>query len=160
MRRSARTPPTPADEKPASKPARNRQTHHDDPPETKRPRRAARQPPPPSENTTTIVAAKPEALTPAPSGLKQEGGGGGGGGSGEGGPSAYELERLENMKRNALVMASLGLGNAKGAMRTAVQSEAAQRARSRGLSPRQPRAYPPRSRYGHHLRMKRTDVRI
>lgn len=79
-------------------------------------------------------------------------------GSGEGGPSAYELERLENMKRNALVMASLGLGNAKGAMRTAVKSEAAQRARSRGLSPRQPRAYPPRSRYEQNLRMKRTDV--
>ena len=62
------------------------------------------------------------------------------------------------MKRNALVMASLGLGDTKGAMRTAVQSEAAQRARSRGLPPRQPKAYPPRSRYEKSLRLQRTDV--
>lgn len=122
-----------------------------------------------------MVAAKPEALTTAPSGRKQKqaalksevagaptgkGGGGGsagGGGGGEGGggaeeggaggPSAYELERLENMKRNALVMASLGLGDAKGGMRSAVKSEAAQRARARGLPPRQPKAYPARTRY-------------
>ena len=154
MRRSTRVPSAPADEKPTAKPAGNRQTRHDDPPLTKRPRRAARQPPSPSENTTANVAAKPEALTPAPSRKKQ----GGGGGGGEGGPSAYELERLEKMKRNALVMASLGLGDTKGAMRTAVQSEAAQRARSRGLPPRQPKAYPPRSRYEKSLRLQRTDV--
>lgn len=151
MRRSTRVPSAPAEEKPAVNPAENRQTRHDDPPQTKRPRRAARQPPSPSENITAKVAAKPEALTPAPFGTKHVGVGGGGGM--EGGPSAYELERLENMKRNALVMASLGLGDAKGAMRTAVQSEAAQRARSRGLPPRQPKAYPPRTRYEKRVRL-------
>lgn len=164
-----------------AKPDKNRQTHGDDDQHrSKRARRAA----------TPIIDAKPEALATAPSGIKAKqttlkseavggaqtgngegggvGGGEGGSGGGEeggeeggaGGPSAYELERLENMKRNALVMASLGLGNAKAGMRSAVKSEAAQRARSRGLPPRQPKAYPPRSRCdAQQLQIKHTNVR-
>lgn len=66
---------------------------------------------------------------------------------GDDGPSAYELQRLAKIKENARMMASLGLSGAKGEMRTAVSSDAALRAKARGLGPpRQPKSYPARSR--------------
>lgn len=65
---------------------------------------------------------------------------------GDDGPSAYELQRLAKMQENARMMASLGLSGAKGEMRTAVNTDAAQRAKARGLAPRQPKSYPARSR--------------
>lgn len=49
------------------------------------------------------------------------------------GPSEYELARLENIKRNAMVMASLGLSGDTLDMRKTVDADAAQRARARGL---------------------------
>lgn len=49
------------------------------------------------------------------------------------GPSEYELARLEKIKRNAMVMASLGLSSMAGEMRSTVNLEAAERARARGL---------------------------
>lgn len=64
----------------------------------------------------------------------------------EDGPSAYELQRLAKMKENAMMMASLGLGGAKDSMRKAVNSDAAQRAKARGLGPRPNKVYPARSR--------------
>lgn len=66
----------------------------------------------------------------------------------EEGPSAYELQRLEKIKKNAMMMAALGLGGAKGDMRAAVNNDAAQRAKARGLGPRvKPKGYPQRTRY-------------
>lgn len=48
-----------------------------------------------------------------------------------------------------MMMAALGLGGAKGEMRAAVNSGAAQRAKARGLGPRaKPKSYPVRTRYG------------
>lgn len=49
------------------------------------------------------------------------------------GPSEYELARLEKIKRNAMVMASLGLSSMAGEMRSTVNLEAAEKARARGL---------------------------
>lgn len=66
------------------------------------------------------------------------------------GPSAYELARLENIKRNAMVMASLGLSTMSGEMRNSVDAEAAQRARARGLKNSSKKAEKPkleRTRY-------------
>lgn len=62
------------------------------------------------------------------------------------GPSEYELARRENMKRNAEVMASLGLNDAKENISTAVAEDAAQRAKARGLKAarRKPKELPPR----------------
>ncbi|CAN0177159.1 unnamed protein product, partial [Ectocarpus fasciculatus] len=72
----------------------------------------------------------------------------------EDGPSAYELQRLAKMKENAMMMASLGLGGAKDNMRKAVNSDAAQRAKARGLGPRPNRIYPARSRESARVRGK------
>lgn len=110
-------------------------------PKSKRPRRSA-----PAQSPAANVALPAKATaspdTQAASTLKREDGP-----STEDAPSAYELERLENMKRNAMVMASLGLSEETGGMRAAVKSDAAQRAKSRGLAPRTPKVYPARSRY-------------
>ncbi|CAN0435548.1 unnamed protein product, partial [Ectocarpus sp. 12 AP-2014] len=70
------------------------------------------------------------------------------------GPSAYELQRLAKMKENAMMMASLGLGGAKDSMRKAVNSDAAQRAKARGLGPRPNKVYPARSRESARVRGK------
>ncbi|CAN0080425.1 unnamed protein product [Ectocarpus sp. 13 AM-2016] len=72
----------------------------------------------------------------------------------ENGPSAYELQRLAKMKENAMMMASLGLGGAKDGMRKAVNSDAAQRAKARGLGPRPNKVYPARSRESARVRGK------
>lgn len=132
MRRSSRLsqPPPAETEKPS------RAGDNTPGPQNKRPKRTAEKHTP-GEAAEVTVAPAAAATAPAPKG----------GMASEGGPSAYELERLEKMKRNAMVMASLGLGGANGGMRAAVKSEAAQRAKSRGLSPRQPKRYPPRSRW-------------
>ena len=56
----------------------------------------------------------------------------------ENGPSAYELARLEKIKKNAMVMASLGLATgAAGGMRAAVKTDAIKRSKARGISSRQ-----------------------
>lgn len=103
----------------------------------KRPRRQA-QPPPSPPSDAEASADEETTAKPQPKNAPV---------TSEEGPSAYELARLENMKRNAMVMASLGLSGAKaGGMRATVKSDAAQRAKARGLPPRQPKAYPPRSR--------------
>lgn len=86
------------------------------------------------ETSTTPAAAKPKEEADAESV------------EGDDGPSAYELQRLAKMKENARMLASLGLSGAKGQMRTAVSNDAAQRAKARGLAPRQPKSYPARSR--------------
>ena len=65
---------------------------------------------------------------------------------GDDGPFAYELQRNAKIQENARTMASLRLSGAKGEMRTAVNNDAAQRAKARGLAPRQPKSYPARSR--------------
>lgn len=64
----------------------------------------------------------------------------------ETGPSAYELARLERIRKNAMVMESLGLTvGATGIMRAAVKSDAVKK-KNAGISPRQPKSYPARRR--------------
>ncbi|CAM9236231.1 unnamed protein product, partial [Hapterophycus canaliculatus] len=73
----------------------------------------------------------------------------------EEGPSAYELQRLAKIKENAMMMAALGLGGATGKMRAAVNNDAAQRAKARGLGPRvKPKGYPARTRESARVRGK------
>lgn len=81
---------------------------------------------------------------------------------GDDGPSAYELQRLAKIKENARMMASLGLSGSKGQMRTAVNNDAAERAKSRGLlGPRQLKSYPARSRCALKCSIKARDsVRV
>eukprot|EP00752_Nemacystus_decipiens_P008110 g7250.t1 len=94
-------------------------------------------PPPPT------AAAKPQEEQADAEGME-----------GDDGPSAYELQRLARIQENARMMASLGLSGAKGEMRTAVNNDAAQRAKARGLAPRQPKSYPARSRESARVRGK------
>jgi len=100
--------------------------------------------PPKNKRQRRTPALPPSSATAAASATKVEEGVEGGG---DDGPSAYELQRLARIKENARMMAALGLGGAKGDMRTAVQNDAAQRAKARGLGPRsKPKGYPARTR--------------
>lgn len=68
----------------------------------------------------------------------------------ETGPSAYELARLEKIKKNAMVMESLGLTvgvGAAGIMRGVVKSDVL-KTKNAGISPRQPKSFPTRRRCG------------
>ncbi|CAM9776641.1 unnamed protein product [Scytosiphon promiscuus] len=97
------------------------------PPKNKRPRRAE-----PTPATASAAAAADGDGVASPAKREEDDGGG----ALKEGPSAYELQRLEKMKKNAMMMAALGLGGAKGEMRTAVNKDAAERAKARGLGSR------------------------
>eukprot|EP00903_Cladosiphon_okamuranus_P012115 g11367.t1 len=120
--------------------ATNRGTHE---PKNKRVKRETSPPPAPA-TAAAAAAAKPMAVEEADAENME----------GDDGPSAYELQRLAKIKENARMMASLGLSGAKGEMRTAVSNDAAQRAKARGLAPRQPKSYPARSRESARVRGK------